>query len=130
MGSNGLDGATADWADRIPSPAAQRSLITWRWAHLTASLTPIESLPIDGPRRCEHDPHWPLTSHESLQQACRAPVIRIDVALDFVHRLPDASFRGEMDDRIDVHQHRGETRGVTDIPMNKLGASKFWRRRR
>jgi len=66
-----------------------------------------------------------LTPHDFLQQACRASVVRIDVALGLVHRLPHTRFCGEMHDRIDFHQRRGQTLGVTDIPMDKLRAGEI-----
>jgi hypothetical protein len=64
-----------------------------------------------------------------LQQACRASVVRVDVALDLVHRLPNACFCGEMHDRIDANQRRGKAIGIADIPMDELCASKIsrWR---
>ena len=59
--------------------------------------------------------------YEGFEQAGSATIVDIDVALDFVHRLPYACLGGKMDHGIDPVKRRGQMCSIAHVRTDKFG---------
>lgn len=78
----------------------------------------IEALAVDAHRRGDYDASDRLLD-QRLEQDSRAEIVGRDVALDRVHTLANADFRGEMDDRVHARQRTAHGARITHIAAFK-----------
>ena len=57
--------------------------------------------------------------HETLQESGRRGGVHVHVALDLVHRLPDADCSGEVHDRVDTRQRLLDQVGIADVSLDE-----------